>query len=261
MSMLTATRDLTRSELRRWSIKPLLPTMAATCGFLVVVGGLGMVESEIATVESGAATPESISVFLQSVPFAGALFCAVLGALLVTLDSTSGHLSRLLLRSRTGVEAALAKVISAAVLALPVGAVALVAGHLTAQLAMQQKGYGYQSPDDPVAWVARYLLHYVLAAVLGVGVGLLVRRTVPAVVLLFVTHTMLEPIVLDAAPQVGRWLPGGAMAALVQDPYFEEAFGVLPGALLYLGWGAAFVLAGVLLLRRGRIVRGWRPGH
>lgn len=254
MVQLNAILDLTRSELSRWVVKPVLPALAATCGLLVVVGGMGMADNEVAGIAAGAATEETVSEFLHSIPFAGALFCAVLGVLIVTLDSASGHLSRLLLRSRSGLELAASKVLTAALLAVPVGAAALIAGHVTADIAMDQKGYAYQAPEDLVGWLARYLLHYVLAAVLGVGIGFLVRRTVVAVLVLFVTHTMLEPVVMDAMPDLARWLPGGAMAAVVRDPYFAEAFDTLPGVLIYFGWGILFLAAGVLLLRRGRIV-------
>lgn len=93
-----------------------------------------------------------------------------------------------------------------------------------------------------------------LYALIGVGVGALVRNQVGAIVGALVYLFVLEPIIrgIPATAPFYRWLPGGAqeaMTASFQAP--EDLLERWQGALLLIGYGLlAAALAAVLTLRR-----------
>ena len=91
-----------------------------------------------------------------------------------------------------------------------------------------------------------------LYAMVGVGLGSLIRNQTAAVVIAMVWVMIVEGLLVQFVPDVGRWLPGGAVAALTGVT--TENGGLLSmwaGALLFAGYGLAFATAGTrLVLRR-----------
>lgn len=91
-----------------------------------------------------------------------------------------------------------------------------------------------------------------LYAVVGVGVGAVMRNQTVAVTVALVWMMVVESIIVGFAPEIGRWLPGGANSALTATPTAEG--GLLPmwgGALLLAGYGLAFAAVGArFVLRR-----------
>jgi ABC-2 type transport system permease protein len=91
-----------------------------------------------------------------------------------------------------------------------------------------------------------------LYAMVGVGVGSLIRNQTAAIVITMVWVMIVEGLLVNFLPDVGRWLPGGAVAALTGVT--AENGGLLPmwaGALLVAGYGLTFATAGTrLVLRR-----------
>jgi ABC-2 type transport system permease protein len=75
-----------------------------------------------------------------------------------------------------------------------------------------------------------------LAAVVGVGLGAVLRNQTVAVTLMIVWTVLVEALLVGFLPEVGRWLPGGAVSALAGTATAEG--GLLPF------WGAAAMLAG-----------------
>ena len=92
-----------------------------------------------------------------------------------------------------------------------------------------------------------------LYAMVGIGVGALLRNQTVAVNVALVWVTVVESILLGFVPQIGRWLPGGAASALTATPT-AAGTGLLPmwgGALLLAGYGLAFAASGTRsVLRR-----------
>ena len=84
-----------------------------------------------------------------------------------------------------------------------------------------------------------------LYAMVGVGVGSLIRNQTVAVVVALVWVMIVEGLVVTLLPSVGRWMPGGAVAALTGVA--TENGGLLPmwgGGLLFAAYGLAFATAG-----------------
>jgi ABC-2 type transport system permease protein len=101
--------------------------------------------------------------------------------------------------------------------------------------------------------VAGLLLSGALYGLLGVGVGALLRNQVAAVVIAVLWITLVDALLVGLAPVVGRWTPGGALAALTRAPVLRGATGYLPpwaGGLLLAAYGIAFAVAGTRLVVR-----------
>jgi len=84
-----------------------------------------------------------------------------------------------------------------------------------------------------------------LYALVGVGVGSLVRNQTVALSLALVWVMVVESILISLLPEVGKWLPGGAVGALTSISTPEG--GLLPmwaGACLFAAYGLAFAAAG-----------------
>jgi ABC-2 type transport system permease protein len=113
--------------------------------------------------------------------------------------------------------------------------------------------------DELAAQVGRSAVLAALLGAFGVAVGGLVRNQVAAVVALLATSTVIEPIVLALAPDVGRFGPLGALSVAAAGLPAESAglpddvqlLGVAPAvAVLGLWIAAAFALSALLLERR-----------
>jgi ABC-2 type transport system permease protein len=92
-----------------------------------------------------------------------------------------------------------------------------------------------------------------LAGAIGVGLGALLRNQTTAVVTALVWAVAVESIVAGFVPELFRWLPGGAFAAVTGSASVGETFALGGGLLLSLGYAVAFALAGrIVLLRRDR---------
>lgn len=99
---------------------------------------------------------------------------------------------------------------------------------------------------DVVSVLGGALAVVTLYAVVGVGLGALVRNQVAALVGALVWVLLVEALVVAFAPQVGRWLPGGAANALLQVQPLTGGHLLAPwaGGLLFLGYGLALAAAG-----------------
>jgi hypothetical protein len=75
-----------------------------------------------------------------------------------------------------------------------------------------------------------------LAAVVGIGLGALFSNQTVVVTLVIIWTALVESLLVGFMPEVGRWLPGGAVHALAGTA--TEKGGLLPF------WGAAVVLVG-----------------
>jgi hypothetical protein len=82
-----------------------------------------------------------------------------------------------------------------------------------------------------------------------VFVGSIVRAQVAALAGIVVWTTMVEAALLHLFPSVGRWLPGGAEAAVVADPSLPQRLSRPGGALLLLAWIAVAGAVAVTTLR------------
>ena len=97
------------------------------------------------------------------------------------------------------------------------------------------------------------LLGYALFAVVGVSVGALVRNQIAAIIGALLWTLVVEGLLVAFLPAVGRWLPGGALRAVLQTQTFNggQLLPAWAASVVLLGYAAAFAaLAARTTLRR-----------
>lgn len=181
--------------------------------------------------------PQTIRSVLAA-PAAGAVFTMVLGVLAVSGEFRHGTASgTFLVTPRRG------RVVAAKLLAVPGAGLAFAVVGVAATVALAWPLFAWRdvsvpllSGDAPQVLLGS-LVAVTLYAVIGVGFGALLRNQVAAVLVAALWLALAEPLVVTFLPEVGRWLPGGAAAALtLQEP-------MRGGDLLPL-WQAALLMAG-----------------
>jgi ABC-2 type transport system permease protein len=88
-----------------------------------------------------------------------------------------------------------------------------------------------------------------LWAMLGVGLGSVLKNQVFAVIGLIVWVMVIDNILRGVVPNVGRFTPTAASASMTADPT-EHLLAPLSGVLLLIAYVAVFVMAGRYLLAR-----------
>jgi ABC-2 type transport system permease protein len=86
-------------------------------------------------------------------------------------------------------------------------------------------------------------------AALGVGFGAVLRNQVFAVIGLIVWAMVIDNLLVNLVPRIGSYTPGAASAAIIAYPA-DYVLAAPAGALLLLGYVAAFIAAGAVLVAR-----------
>ncbi len=143
--------------------------------------------------------------------------------------------------------AAAAAVFAVVVMAVNYGVVAIHAGARGAAPALDAEN---------LAVLGRSALALVIYAVIGVGIGALLKNQVGAIVgglvYLFVVEQVIRSIPATAGAY--KWMPGGALEALTATFEGPELLEGWQGALLLLGYGLVAALLGTVLAVRRDVV-------
>jgi ABC-2 type transport system permease protein len=110
---------------------------------------------------------------------------------------------------------------------------------------------------EVLAQAGRNALLAALLGGLGVGIGALIRNQAIAIVLVLVFSMIVEPLLLELAPEVGRFAPLTALPIGIQDVAGEdfgfadaEILGSLAATAAMLAWIAALYAGAAALLQR-----------
>ena len=101
--------------------------------------------------------------------------------------------------------------------------------------------------------VAGAALCYALYALLGLAIGSLITNQVVAILVTLLWVVLIEALVVGLLPQVGKWLPGGAAASVLQGTTIdgEDLLPVWMGALVLFGYAVVLgAIAARTTLRR-----------
>lgn len=238
-----------RAELRKMRTTKtnlgLLLGLVALILFGVVAGGFSS--------EADLSLPENQRELIGNGAFA-AVFAALIGLMAITSEFRHGTIPATFLVTPLRVRVIVAKVVASLLVGIGFGAVgsALALGSGVALI----RGRGYQLLIDG-GDVRRLLLGTIvmsaLWAAVGVGVGALVRNQVFAIVGLFSWVFVVEILIFQYLPGVGRYAPGAAGTALTGDTVGESSVHLLSapaGAAVLAAYAAAFGLAGALAIVR-----------
>lgn len=150
-----------------------------------------------------------------------------------------------------------AKLIAYALAAIPFALAVLAVGVLVVEVYAGARGAAPSLTDgDNLRILAGAWAALVIYAVIGVGVGALLRNQVGAIVGVLVYLYVVEPIIrsIPATSGAYKWMPGGAleaMTATLQGPDLLEPW---RGALLLLGYGLVAAFLGTFLAVRRDVV-------
>ncbi len=177
------------------------------------------------------------------------IFALLLGVLVYTAEFRHGTAAETFLVTPRRERVTAAKTVVGLVLGALLGLLALALIAAMAVPWMEARDLSEDLWDDEL--VKLYLATLGMSALwgaMGVGAGGAVRNQVAAVVGVLVWFLVLENILFGLVPSVGKWAPGIATNAVL-DPSIEDDLSENAGWLVTLGWTAAIVAAGTVLVR------------
>ncbi len=245
-------RAAVRSE---WIKLRSLRSTPAIFGLTTVLGaGMALVLGKVLKTDPYEDLPFTVAnTFLVST-WLTTLLAVVVGTLLFTSEVQHGTLASAFTArpSKRGVVAA--KAIVAAGVGLAMGAVGIVGSFVAGMVGGLPHG-DFSGAASGTAWA---LVLTTLAAVLGLGIGLIVRHSAGAVTATLVYALAVENLVRGMAPvNVSRWLPFhaanrllGTRSATDTTETLAAAFSSTGNALLFGGYAVAAVAIGATLLMR-----------
>ncbi len=194
----------------------------------------------------------------------GYVFPLLIGTLLVTNEFRHKTLTPTFLATpRRGVALG-GKVIAGVLMGLLYAVVALLAAVGIGAGALALVGVDTRLGEGETwAMIARMVVAFVLWALIGIGVGTLVRNQVAAVVGVLAFTQFVEPILrtvagfVDGLSSVTTALPGAASDALVGASIYTSIGGAAGSTLTWWGGGLILLAYAVVLLGLGYLV-SWR---
>jgi ABC-2 type transport system permease protein len=149
-----------------------------------------------------------------------------------------------------------AKLIAYALVAVPFALVIVAVTVLVAVVYAGARGAAPSLSADNLQTLLASGLVLVVFAVIGVGLGALMRNQVGAIVGSLVYLYVIEPIISAIGVLQGayKWLPGGAVQAVTSDFQAPDLLEPWQGGLLLLGYGLLAAVLGTLLAVRRDVV-------
>lgn len=238
-----------RSELRKMRTTRtnlgLLAGLIALIVFGVVAGSFGS-ESDLSTLE---AQRELVG----NGAFA-AVFAAMIGVLATTTEFRHGTIRATFVFTPERGRVVLAKVIASFLVGIGFGALGAGLGLGGGAAMIHLRGYDVLlDAADVRRLLVGTMLMSALWAALGVGLGAIVRNQVLAIVGLFAWVFVVEILVFQYFPGVGRYAPGAAGTALTGDTVGDSSVHLLSapaGAALLAAYALAVAAAGALAVSR-----------
>jgi ABC-2 type transport system permease protein len=150
----------------------------------------------------------------------------------------------------------LAKLFGYALVSVPFALVVMAVNYLVVAVHAGARGAVPSLTGDNLRILASSGLALVVYAVIGVGLGALLRNQVGAIVGGLVYLFVVEPIVrsIPATAPAYKWLPGGALEAMTATFQGPDLLAPWQGGLLLLGYGLVAALLGTLLAVRRDVV-------
>jgi len=146
-----------------------------------------------------------------------------------------------------------AKLLAYALAAVPMGLLVIATNVLVVEIYAGARGAAPSLTGDNLRVLAGAWAALVVYAVIGVGIGALLRNQVGAIVGALVYLFVVEGIVIRAIPAIAplfKWLPGGALQAMTATLDATDLLDPWQGALLLIGYGLVAAILGTLFAVR-----------
>jgi ABC-2 type transport system permease protein len=149
-----------------------------------------------------------------------------------------------------------AKIIAYALAAVPFAVVALAVNVLVVSVYAGARGAAPSLTGHNLEVLFSSGLALVIYALIGVGIGALLRNQVGAIVGGLVYLFVVEPVIrsIPATSGAYKWMPGGALEAMTATFQGPDLLGAWEGGLLLVGYGLLAALLGTLLAVRRDVV-------
>ena len=150
-----------------------------------------------------------------------------------------------------------AKLIAYGLVAIPAALLIIATNVLVVEVYAGARGAAPSISGDNLRVIFGALAALVIYAVIGVGVGALLRNQVGAIVGALVYLFVVEGIVLQAIPAFApafKWFPGGALQAMTATLNGPDLLEPWQGGLLLLGYGLLAAVLGTFVAVRRDIV-------
>ena len=150
----------------------------------------------------------------------------------------------------------IAKLLAYAAAAIPFALAILAVGVLVVEIYAGARGAAPSLSGDNLRVLGGVWAALVIYAVIGVGVGALLRNQVGAIVGALVYLYVVEPVIrsIPATAPAFKWMPGGALEAMTATLNDTDLLEPWQGGLLLLGYGLLAALLGTLLAVRRDVV-------
>ena len=150
----------------------------------------------------------------------------------------------------------LAKLIGYALVAIPFALAIMAVGVLVVEIYAGARGAAPPLSGDNLRVLLGVWAALVIYAVIGVGIGALLRNQVGAVVGALVYLYVVEPVIrsVPATAPAFRWLPGGALEAMTATLNATDLLSPWQGGVLLLGYGLVAAVLGTFLAVRRDVV-------
>ena len=146
-----------------------------------------------------------------------------------------------------------AKLLAYALAAVPIGLLVIATNVLVVEIYAGARGAAPSLTGDNLRVLAGAWAALVIYAVMGVGIGALLRNQVGAIVGALVYLFVVEGIVIRAIPAIAplfTGLPGGALQAMTATLDATDLLDPWQGALLLIGYGLVAAVLGTLFAVR-----------
>lgn len=240
---------LVRAELAKLSTTRLFLWLGllivALSGFVTTITILSTDESSLATLGQ----QRSIAQFAA----VGAVIALIVGIVQASGEYTHGTIAHTFLVSPVRPRVVAAKLIAGAIVGVLVAGFAELVTWTIAAAWISGKSVPFLLDSRPIFDTYLGILGAgALAAVIGVGLGALLRRQTAAIVLALIWLLVGEPVLSIAGIQ--EYAPGHAIAAVaVAGERSSELLGLWPGLLVALAYGIGFAAAGGVAIDRSDV--------
>jgi len=149
-----------------------------------------------------------------------------------------------------------AKLVAYALVAVPFALVVVAVNYLVVSIYAGARGAAPSLTADNVEVLSTSGLALVIYALIGVGIGALLRNQVGAIVGGLVYLFVVEPVIrsIPATSGAYKWMPGGGLEAMTATFEGPDLLGAWQGGLLLVGYGLLAALLGTLLAVRRDVV-------
>jgi ABC-2 type transport system permease protein len=228
-------------------------------GACVMVAGFTVLLTAFAGDEESGLPPVGTEIY-EELAFATAANVVVLFLILGIIGMTQEYRHRtatptFLTTPRRG-RVVVAKLLAYALAAVPLALLVLAVNVLVVYLHAGARGAAPELTGDNLRVLTSSGLALVIYAVIGVGIGALLRNQVGAIVGGLVYLFVIEPIIrqIPATAPAYKWMPGGGLEALTATFEGPDLLEPWQGGLLLLGYGLLAAFLGTLLAVRRDVV-------